>query len=67
MTERVATRWQMLTGNDIEVIRPAADGLPVSALDYRCDKLAATGFLLAGQIDLEIDDTLALCLRAFGK
>jgi hypothetical protein len=22
---------------------------------------------VAGQIDLEIDDTLALCLRAFGK
>jgi UDP-glucose 4-epimerase len=67
MTERVAARWRVLTGYDIEVIRPAADGLPVSVLDYRCDKLAATGFLLAGQIDREIDDTLALCLRAFRK
>ena len=67
MTERVAARWRVLTGHDIEVIRPTADGLPVSVLDYRCDKLAATGFLLAGQIDREIDDTLVLCLRAFGR
>lgn len=67
MTERVAARWRVLTGQGIEVIRPAANGLPAPALDYRCGKLAATGFSLAGQVDCEIDDTLTLCLRAFGK
>jgi len=67
MTERVAARWRVLTGRDIDVIRPAGDGLPAPALDYRCDKLAATGFSHAGQIDHEIDYTLTLCLHAFGK
>ncbi|WP_319245433.1 SDR family oxidoreductase [uncultured Propionivibrio sp.] len=67
MAERVASRWRMLTGRDIEVIRPAVDGLPAPALDYRSNKLAATGFTLSGQVDREIDDTLTLCLHAFGK
>ena len=67
MTERVAARWRVLTERDIEVIRPANDGLPAPTLDYRSDKLAATGFSLSGQVDREIDDTLTLCIRAFGK
>jgi UDP-glucose 4-epimerase len=67
MTERIATRWQLLTGRDIAIVRPAGDGIPSPALNYRCDKLAATGFVLTGQVDREIDDTLQLCLRAFGR
>ena len=43
------------------------DGVPAPALNYRCDKLAATGFALTSQVDREIDDTLQLCLRAFRK
>jgi UDP-glucose 4-epimerase len=67
MTERIAARWQLLTGCDIAIVRPAGDGVSQPTLNYRCDKLAATGFVLTGQIDREIDDTLQLCLRAFGK
>lgn len=67
MTERVAVRWRALTGSDIAIVRPTGDGGPVPVLNYRCDKLAATGFTLSEQIDREIDDTLRLCLHAFGK
>ena len=67
MTERIAARWRALTGRDIAIVRPAGDGVPPPALNYRCDKLAATGFTLTGQVDREIDDTLQLCLRAFGN
>lgn len=67
MTERVAARWRNLTGKDIPIIRPTGDGAPSPSLNYRCDKLAATGFALSSQVDTEIDDTLKLCIRAFGK
>jgi len=67
MTERVAARWQVLTGREIAIVRPAGDSVSPPKLNYRCDKLAATGFRLTSQFDLEIDDTLKLCLRAFGK
>jgi UDP-glucose 4-epimerase len=67
MAERIAARWQLLTGRNIAIIRPAGDGVPPPALNYRCDKLASTGFMLTRQVDREIDDTLKLCLKAFGK
>lgn len=67
MTERVATRWRLLTGREIAILRPPSDGLVVPALDYRCDKLTATGFALTSEVDREIDETLRLCLAAFGK
>lgn len=67
MTERIAVRWRALTGRDIAILRPPGDGLKFPAFSYRCDKLAATGFRLTGQVDREIDDTLELCLQAFGK
>lgn len=65
MAERIATRWRALTGRDITIVRPPGDSVPPPALNYRFDKLAATGFALTGQVDQEIDDTLQLCLRAF--
>jgi UDP-glucose 4-epimerase len=67
MTERVAARWLALTGCDIAIVRSTGDDIQVPFLNYRCDKLAATGFMLSDQIDREIDDTLQLCLRAFYK
>lgn len=67
MTERIAARWRVLTRSDIAIVRPAGDGVTPPGLNYRCDKLAATGFMLTGQIDREIDDTLQVCLRAFRK
>ena len=67
MAERIAARWKLLTEREIAIVRPVGDGVPQPALNFRCDKLAATGFMLTGQIDSEIDDTLQLCMRAFGK
>lgn len=67
MTERIAARWQALTGCEIAIARPVGDSAPPPLLNYRCDKLAATGFTLTSEVNREIDDTLKLCLKAFGK
>ena len=67
MTEKIAARWQVLTGCAIAISRPSGDGVPSPVLNYRCDKLAATGFRLTSHVDSEIDNTLKLCLQAFGK
>ena len=67
MTERVAARWKVLTGREIRIVRPAGEGNSPPALNYRCDKLATTGFVLTSLVDREIDDTLKLCLQAFGN
>jgi UDP-glucose 4-epimerase len=67
MTERIAARWRVLTGRDIAIVLPAGNGVAPAPLDYRCDKLAATGFALTSDVDNEIDGTLQLCLQAFGK
>lgn len=65
MTERVAARWRALTGREIAIVRKAHGDIPPKGLDYRCDKLAATGFVLTSQVDREIDDTLRLCMGSF--
>ena len=67
MTERIAARWKALTGREIDIVRSAGRRTPPVALNYRCDKLAATGFTLNSDVDREIDDTLKLCLKAFSK
>lgn len=67
MTERVSLRWQLLTGHKIDIDRPVQCNPKVSELNYLCNKLASTGFKLTSDIDREIDDTLLLCLQAFGK
>lgn len=67
MAERIAARWQAMTGSEIPILRPAWDGVPPPELNYRCDKLAGTGFKLNSEFDREIDGTLELCLRAFAK
>jgi UDP-glucose 4-epimerase len=67
MTERIAARWKALTGREIDIVRSAGRGTPPAALNYRCDKLAATGFTLNSNVDREIDDTLKLCLKAFSR
>lgn len=67
MTERVAERYRVLTGADIPIIRPDVSSGPVATLHYRCDKLLATGFQPRREVDREIDDTLQLCLLAFGQ
>jgi UDP-glucose 4-epimerase len=67
MTERIAVRWQVLTHRQITIVRPSGNDVPPPVLNYQCDKLAATGFTLTSEVDREIDDTLKLCLKAFGR
>ncbi len=67
MTKRIAGRWQALTGREIPIVRHADVSIPPPELNYRCDKLVATGFELVSEVNREIDDTLKLCLKAFGK
>ena len=67
MTERVAGRWRILTGSEIAIVRPEGNAALPPVLNYSCDKLVATGFRLTSQVEREIDDTLKLCIKAFGK
>ncbi|MES2770835.1 MAG: SDR family oxidoreductase [Pseudomonadota bacterium] len=75
MAQRIAGRWHALSGQTAPIIRPEpkpaansnSNSLTVAALNYRCAKLAATGFALTSQVDREIDDTLRLCTQAFGQ
>lgn len=46
--------------------QPNADEMDMP-LNYRIDKLLATGFKLRGNLDEEIDATLRLCRQHFGK
>lgn len=67
MAELIAARWRALTGNEIPIIRPSGNATPPLALNYCCDKLGATGFLPASKFNLEVDDTLKLCIRSFRR
>lgn len=68
MTERVAARWKVLTGQELPIIRPdpPPGSFPVP-FSYSCEKLKATGFSLTSKIDQEIDATLRLCMASFVK
>lgn len=67
VAERVAGRCEEVLGFRPEVQRPdPSPGEKASPLDYRIDKLKATGFSLSSNIDEEIDATLRLCHQSFG-
>jgi len=66
VAERIAFRYEQLFGANLAIDRPSP--LPSESslpLDYRIDKLKATGFELRANIDEEIDSTLELCHHAF--
>lgn len=68
MTQRVASRCEAILGFTPPVIRPPADpGQIAQALDFRSDKLRASGFIPRGDLDLEIDDLLRFCYREFPR
>lgn len=67
MAKKVAERWKILTGKEIDIIRPVGHGMPASPLTYSCKKIISTGFLPSAQINLEVDETLKMCVEAFGK
>lgn len=68
VAERIAERCAAVLGYSPEIQRPApAAGEAEWHLDYRIDKLKATGFSSQGNFEEEIDATLMLCQRAFGN
>jgi UDP-glucose 4-epimerase len=67
MVELIAERTQALFGFRPRIERPeAAPDESHPDLDFRIDRLLATGFVLRGSLADEIDDTLRLCFAAFG-
>ena len=64
----VADRCAAVLGFRPEIQRrDPAPGEQSQFLDYRIDKLKATGFRLTGDITSEIDSTLRLCESAFKR
>ena len=68
MTQLVAVRCQAVLGFTplIERVEPQP-GDQSPTLDYSIAKLKAMGFSLQGRFEDEIDATLSLCQKAFGK
>ncbi len=68
IAQMIAARSAVILGVHPAIDRPApSDGETVPSLDYRIDKLKATGFALAGSLEDEIDGTLIVCREAFAK
>lgn len=68
MAEIVASRCAKLFGYVPDIIRPQPLGEAVyEKIEYRIDKLKATGFSLISNWDEEIDATLRLCGQSFKK
>lgn len=66
LAEHIAARCQLVLGFVPQIIRPDPTPGEVSQpLDYRIDKLKATGFTPRGNIEEEIDAALRLCWRVF--
>jgi UDP-glucose 4-epimerase len=66
MAKRISVRYSSLTGCQVAIVQPPCSGYIPPLFAFRCEKLSATGFSLLREIDREIDDTLKLCMRAFG-
>lgn len=67
VAERIAGRCEALLGFRPRIVRPEAANETSLELDYRIDRLRATGFAPAGNLDEEIDRTLSFCANAFRK
>ena len=67
MVQRIAQRCQVTLGFSpvIERPEPSPNENP-GTLRYDCEKLHTTGFVLRGDVEKEIDSTLALCFRTWG-
>lgn len=66
ITQLIAKRCRAVLGYEPEILRPAqTPGETASPLDFRIDKIKATGFVPAGSFADEIDATLRLCAESF--
>ena len=67
MASLIAERCKYVLGFRPEIVRPGdARGHGSARLDYRIDKLLATGFELKSNRNEEVDMTLKMCHRFFG-
>jgi UDP-glucose 4-epimerase len=67
VAERLAERSERVLGFAPPISRPAPpEDERTEILDYRIDKLLASGFTPTGDLDQELDDTLRFCRAAFG-
>lgn len=68
MALRIAGRCEAVLGFIPPIIRPPAKpNEHPQSLDYRSDKLWATGFVPRGDLDAEIDELLRFCARKFPR
>lgn len=67
MAELVAERCKAVLdiSPSIDVLQPPSSATP--SLNYRCDKLLATGFVPTGGVTGEIDATLRMCAASFSE
>ena len=66
MTQRIAGRCDPVLGFTPPINRPPVDPSEITqSLDFRSDKLRATGFVPRGDLDSEIDDLLKFCVKEF--
>jgi UDP-glucose 4-epimerase len=68
MAERIATCCQQILGYRPQIIRSPVRAAEESyELDFRIDKLLATGFKLMHGVDSEINGALEFCLTLSGR
>lgn len=67
MVDLIAQRCEAVIGFRPELKRPPLPAAPRPPLDYRIDRLRASGFAPAGGMQDEIDATLMLCREAFAS
>jgi UDP-glucose 4-epimerase len=66
VADLITQRCELLLGFRPAIVRPQSQGAAPAVLDYRIDRLRATGFEPACNMQGEIDSTLELCRNAFG-
>ena len=68
LAELVASRCMDVLDFSPVIRRPKPIGEEVlKVLEYNIDKVKATGFVITGDINKEIDSTLRYCEHAFGR
>ena len=67
MANRIAERWRIMTDYQIEIKSQSDNGIHPVMLTYCSEKLKSVGFRVKSEIDLEIDNTLGLCLRTLNS
>lgn len=66
MVELIQTQCSVVLGFVPDIICPSGDGEITLDLDFKIDKLLASGYELSGNAVAEIDATLLFCREAFG-